>query len=69
MNTHNKPTHHAYIVKDTGTKGKDIWTKIGVAFSHNDGKGFSLLLDAVPVDGKITLRVPEPKTVQSTHNA
>jgi hypothetical protein len=61
MNQNKKPTHHAYIVKETGEQTKDIWTKIGVAFAHNDSKGFSLLLDALPVDGKITLRIPEPK--------
>jgi hypothetical protein len=61
MNQNKKPTHHAYIVKETGEQTKDIWTKIGVAFAHNDGKGFSLLLDALPVDGKITLRIPEQK--------
>jgi hypothetical protein len=36
MNQNKKPTHHAYVVRETGEQTKDIWTKIGVAFAHND---------------------------------
>ena len=61
MNQHKKPSHYAYTVRDTGEQSKDIWTKIGVAFAHNDSKGFSLILDALPLDGKISLRIPETK--------
>lgn len=47
------------------SNGKSYFTKIGVAFPNKDGKGFSLLLDAMPApnDGqfKILLRVPDPK--------
>lgn len=45
--------------------GKSYFTKIGAAFPNKDGKGWSVLLDAVPasVDGqyKIMLREPLPK--------
>ena len=40
---------------------KARFTEIGVAFPHKDGKGFDILLDAMPLSGRITLRVPEPK--------
>lgn len=45
--------------------GKSYFTKIGVAFANKDGKGFSVLLDAIPAptDGqfKIMLREPLPR--------
>jgi len=50
----NAPTHIAYQVKD-GSK-KSYWTRIGAAFAHKDGKGFSIQLDCLPLDGKVTLR-------------
>ena len=59
--TNATPSHFAYIVKDDGATPKTFWTKIGVAFAHNDGQGFNLMLDALPLDGRLTLRKPEPK--------
>lgn len=57
-----KPSHNVYSVRENGKSGgSDYWTKIGVAFAHNDGKGFSVMLDCLPVDGKITIRTAEPK--------
>lgn len=56
-----KPSHHVYTVRDGGEQGSDFWTKIGVAFAHNDGKGFSVILEAFPVDGRLTIRTIEPK--------
>ena len=45
--------------------GKSWFTKIGAAFPNKDGKGYTLMLDAVPAssDGqyKIMLREPLPK--------
>lgn len=45
--------------------GKSYFTRIGVAFQNKDGKGWSVLLDAMPAsnDGqfKIMLREPLPK--------
>jgi hypothetical protein len=47
------------------SNGKSYFTKIGAAFPNKDGKGWSVLLDAMPAsnDGqfKIMLRVPLPK--------
>lgn len=46
-------------------EGKSFFTRIGVAFPNKDGKGYSVLLDAMPAptDGqfKIMLREPLPK--------
>ena len=46
--TSNKaPTHAAYHVRDREGK-KAIWTRIGAAWPHADGKGFTAHLDCVP---------------------
>jgi hypothetical protein len=54
------PSHFAYQVREREGK-KAIWTRIGSAWSHGDSKGFNVQLDAVPVDGRITLRTVEDK--------
>ena len=42
------------VVKREGKD--DFWLNLGVAFPHEDGEGFNLLLQALPLDGKIVLR-------------
>ncbi len=55
-----KPSYIAYNVRERD--GKDSkWTEIGVAFAHDDGKGFTILTDVAPLNGRITLRVPAEK--------
>jgi len=57
-----KPTHELFAVKD-GAEGKAFWTKIGAAWPHKDGKGFSLKFDFYPADGQaIQLRAVKAKT-------
>lgn len=55
-----RPDLAAYVVRDREDK-KSNWREIGVAFKHKDGKGFDLLLDAVPVSGRVVLRDIEDK--------
>lgn len=47
------------------SNGKSYFTKIGAAFPNRDGKGFTILLDAIPAptEGqfKIMLREPLPR--------
>ena len=50
------PSHVAYQVRDR-EGGKGFWTRIGSAWPHADGKGFSIQIEALPLDGRITLRV------------
>ena len=50
------PSHIAYHVRDREGK-KGFWTRIGSAWAHADGKGFSLQVDTVPLDGRISLRI------------
>ena len=37
-------------------KQDDYWLNIGVAFAHEDKDGFNVLLQAMPLDGKLVLR-------------
>jgi hypothetical protein len=55
-----RPDYAAYVVRDRDDK-KSNWREIGVAFAHRDGKGIDLLLDAVPVSGRVVLRTIEDK--------
>ncbi len=64
----NKPTpetkrFNAYTVRDFERNGatEHDWMRIGVAFPNDDGKGFNLILHAVPIDGKVVVRLYEPK--------
>ena len=54
---------HATIPQGRGTR---IGARIGVAFKHGKGEGFTLYLDAqpIPLDGQIEL-VAYPPTTQS----
>jgi hypothetical protein len=54
------PSHNVYQVKDREGK-KGFWTKLGVAFAHADGQGFNIQLEAVPLDGRLVLRVASEK--------
>lgn len=58
-----KPTHEAFAVRNFEKNGeKDaFWSKVGVAWQHKDGKGFDVVLDALPVTGRIVLREVMPK--------
>ena len=54
------PAYHAYAVTKRKPKpngdNHDFWLAIGEATPHADGKGFSLKLQSLPLDGKIVLR-------------
>ena len=51
----------AVIDKQVGETKKGYWTKIGVAFENKDGKGFNVQLTAIPVSGKLVMRLHEPR--------
>ena len=50
------PDFIAYSVRDRGDDKDAAWNRVGAAWGHRDGKGYDLSLDAVPVDGRVTLR-------------
>ncbi len=51
----NAPTHRAYSVIKR-ERQDDYWLNIGLAFPHKDGNGFNIVLQALPLDGKIVCR-------------
>lgn len=54
------PIFNAYVVREgKGEDQKGFWTRIGVVFEHEDGEGGTLMLDALPVNGRIVLRTPK----------
>ncbi|MDN3277838.1 hypothetical protein QWJ07_26480 [Frankia sp. RB7] len=53
-----KPTLIAYAVKDRGEDKKAFWTRIGAAWPLKERAGYTIELDAVPVDGRIVLIEP-----------
>jgi len=54
-----KPTLIAYTVKERGDGQKAIWTRIGAAWPHGSGTGFTLQLETLPLDGRIVLTEPK----------
>ena len=56
-----KPVYHAYSVREYEKDGKkdSFWTKLGVVWAHRDGKGFDVVLEALPINGRITIREPK----------
>lgn len=53
------PTHRAYTVKKINPNDEDekaLWTRIGSAWLHHDLRGINIVLDCVPIDGRVVLR-------------
>ena len=63
----NRPTHTAYSVRKYTKNGehKSDYTPIGAVWPHGDGKGFDIVLTAVPVDGRLAIRENKPKSEQA----
>jgi hypothetical protein len=57
-----KPSFTAYTVHKRGEGQDDFWIAIGAAFMHQDGDGYNIVLQALPLDGKIVLRPPKADT-------
>ncbi len=49
-----KPVHLAYVVETVNEES--FWTCIGACFRHADSQGMTLVLRALPVNGRIVLR-------------
>lgn len=50
-----KPDYSVYtVIKKDGRE--DYWLNIGAAFAHGNGEGYNVLLQALPIDGKLVLR-------------
>jgi len=49
-----RPDLHAFHAPD---RDNAYWTRIGAAWAHEDGAGYTLLLELMPMDGRrIVLR-------------
>ena len=51
----NDPVLIAYAVKRAPSSGKPVWTRIGSAYPHDTGAGLTVVLDAMPFDGRVVL--------------
>jgi hypothetical protein len=58
MAANQQPAYRAYtVIKREGQD--DFWLAIGAAFEHQDKSGLNIVLQALPIDGKIVLRIPK----------
>lgn len=58
----------AYHVAERGES--KFWTRIGAAWDHKDGEGWTIQLDLVPVgDGRIVLRPPRDDSEDAADDA
>jgi hypothetical protein len=55
MKANNKqPTHSIFQVIER-EKNTNIWTRVGAAWPHEKGEGFTLIFNAIPLTGRIVL--------------
>lgn len=59
-----RPNYTVSTVLNTGNG--DRWREIGVAFSNEQGDTITVLLDALPVTGKLVLRAPKPRSSETS---
>jgi hypothetical protein len=52
---------NVFTVEEYESNGKTAkkWTKIGAAFPHKEGVGFSIELKAFPIDGRLVVLPPD----------
>lgn len=60
MANNQKSSFQAYAVIER-EGADDFFLNIGAAFAHRDGNGYNVILQALPIDGKIVLRVPKER--------
>lgn len=54
----NDPVLIAYGAKRKPNTKRAFWTRIGGAFPHEQGAGLTIVLDVLPLDGRIILLEP-----------
>lgn len=65
--TDQPPLYRAYTVIEREKNQPPFWLNIGSAFAHKDGKGFNVILQALPINsGKLVLRLYEEQPPQET---
>lgn len=53
------PVLIAYSAKRTRDKKRNWWNRIGAAYPHESGAGLTVVLDVLPLDGRIILLEPD----------
>jgi len=61
-----KPALIAYTVKSRGKGQTAIWNKVGAAWPHSGGNGFSIELESFPVNGRLVLIEPKAESEAGT---
>ncbi len=57
--TTHQPTAPDFLAWHVTNKGtKSFWNKVGAAWKHRDGQGYTFQLEVVPINGRIVLRQP-----------
>ncbi|MGE4045272.1 MAG: hypothetical protein AB7F35_10490 [Acetobacteraceae bacterium] len=60
-----KTVRDIFYVKDDPNGGKGRWSKVGVAFENQDGKGHTICIDLLPRDpnwdGRLIIRDREER--------
>lgn len=54
-----QPAFRAFTVIKRGEGQDDFWLPIGAAFPHRNGDGYDIVLQALPLDGRVVLRPPK----------
>lgn len=63
----NAPDYLAWHVIQRGEKS--FWNKVGAAWQHKDGRGYTLQLETCPINGRIVLRLPLEDAPEATNDA
>ncbi len=70
QNTPQEPNAPDYLAWHVTQKGeKSYWNKVGAAWKHKDGRGYSLQLETCPINGRIVLRLPLEDSPETTNEA
>ena len=59
---------NVFTVEEYDNNGKPAkkWTKVGAAFPHKEGLGFSIQLKALPLDGHLVALPPDAEDERSS---
>ena len=69
MSDNKKPTHKVFVVEEREGEGKDenaFWTRVGSAWPHKDGKGYNVVLSALPLNGRLVCASSAKMTTRPT---
>lgn len=50
------PAFKVFVVEERENNEDSFWTRIGSAWAHKDGKGYNIVLSALPINGRIVMR-------------